>query len=223
MEAAAAAFERTSSGDLDTVAGTVRITASDVVGTEVLPAMLAELRERHPALVVEVHLSNRTEDLLRQDADLAVRMVRPAQGALVARHVGAIPLGFFAGPSYVQRHGVPRTAAELGNFALIGPDRDTRDLEALRALGLADLPRGAMMVRTDNQVAQLAAIRAGLGIGICQVPLARRAPVLVAVLPELRLPALEAWIVMHEDLRRVRRVRAAFDHLAAAFARYAKG
>ena len=222
MAAAAAAFERASSGDLDAVAGTVRITTSDVVGTEVLPAMLTELREHHPALVVEVHLSNRNEDLLRQDADLAVRMVRPAQVALVTRRAGAIPLGFFAAPSYVQRHGVPRAAAELRQFALIGPDRDTRDLEGLRPFGL-DVGPKEFAVRMDNQVAQLAAIRAGLGIGMCQTPLARRAPALVPVLPELRLPALEAWIVMHEDLRRVHRVRATFDHLAAAFARYTKG
>src|SRR5262249_40431219 len=96
MAAAAAAFERASSADAGAVAGTVRITASEMVGGEVLPGILAALLEQHPELRLEIQLSNLTQDLLRQEADIAVRMVRPVQSALVSKRVGTVKLGLFA-------------------------------------------------------------------------------------------------------------------------------
>ena len=75
-------------------------------------------------------------------------------------------------------------------------------------------------VRTDSHLAQLGAIRAGLGIGVCQVALARRSADLVSVLPDLFAIGLETWLAMHENLRRVERVRVTFDHLVEAFLGY---
>jgi len=77
-------------------------------------------------------------------------------------------------------------------------------------------------LRTDSDVAHLAAIRAGFGIGICQVPLGRRSPGLVRILPRQFAIELEIWLVMHEDLRTSRRMRVVFDHLAAALSRYVR-
>ncbi|MBB2191290.1 LysR family transcriptional regulator [Gluconacetobacter azotocaptans] len=222
MASAAAAFARAASGPADGVAGTVRVTASEIVGTEILPPMLAALRARHPRLRLELHLGNRNEDLLRRDADIAVRMARPVQAALHARRIGAVPLGLFAAPAYVGRHGLPARLADLPRFALIGPDRAAGDLAMVNQAGL-DLSRDDFALRTDNHVAQLAAIRAGGGIGICQHPLARRAPGLVPVLPDLFSLPLEMWVVMHEDLKRMRRVRTVFDHLARSLADYLQG
>ncbi|MGO4390422.1 LysR family transcriptional regulator [Variovorax sp. M-6] len=215
MAAAADAFARAASADTDAANGTVRITASDVVGAEVLPSILAGLRETQPGLVFELSLTNRNEDLLRHEADIAVRMVRPTQAAMVATRVGVVELGLFAKAGYLERHGTPAGLDDLDRFALIGPDRETADLRALSALGLR-LARSKFSCRTDNQLAQLGAIRAGLGIGICQKAIARRDPTLVAVLPEAFSYGLETWVTMHEDLRRVRRVRATFGHLVDA-------
>ena len=74
----------------------MRLTASEVVGVELLPPVLAQLRAAHPELRVELVLSNAVDDLLRREADVAVRMFRPQQEALVARHIGAIELGLHA-------------------------------------------------------------------------------------------------------------------------------
>ncbi|RZL89638.1 MAG: LysR family transcriptional regulator [Variovorax sp.] len=219
MAAAADAFARAASADTEAASGTVRITASDVIGAEVLPAMLAELQRVRPGLVFELSLTNRNEDLLRHEADIAVRMVRPTQAAMVATRAGAVRLGLYARSAYLAQHGAPRTLEELGRFALIGPDRETGILAALRASGLV-LSRAMFSCRTDNQLAQLGAIRAGLGIGICQQGLARRDPTLVPVLPELFAHDLDTWVTMHEDLRRVQRVRATFSHLVKALTAY---
>ena len=84
LSATAAALLRVASAQGGAVRGAVRITASEVIGAEVLPTILTGLHQQYPELVIELVLSNAVEDLLRRDADIAVRMVKPSQGALVA-------------------------------------------------------------------------------------------------------------------------------------------
>lgn len=222
MAAAADAFARAASADSHAATGTVRITCSEVIGAEMLPTALTELRALHPGLVIELSPSNRSEDLLRHEADIAVRMVRPAQTALVAQRVGVVRLGFFAKDSYLEKHGTPDSLAALTQHALIGPDRETADLKAFQALSL-DLRRSLFAFRTDSHLVQLNAIRAGMGIGVCQYALARRDPTLRPVLADAFSFGLETWITMHEDLRHVGRVRTTFDHLVAAMTAYIDG
>ncbi|MFP5516776.1 MAG: LysR substrate-binding domain-containing protein, partial [Alphaproteobacteria bacterium] len=217
LDAAAASLWRTASGWGAEVRGTVRITASEVVGARILPAILAGLRARHPALEVELVLSNGIDNLLQRDADVAVRMVEPDQQALLVRRVGSIALGLHAHRRYLERHGTPRRLEELDGHSLIGFDRETPDIRAMmqRVPGLT-LPRFAL--RTDSHLAQLAAIEAGFGIGICQVPLARRNPDLVRLLADRFELPMGVWVAMHEDLRSTPRCRAVFDGLAAGLA-----
>lgn len=113
MASVAEALVRSASAPSDAERGTVRVTCSEVVGVEVLPPMLAELRRPHPHLQIELSLSDANEDLLRRDADVAVRMARPTQGALVAKRIGNVKIGFFATRAYLADHPAPRSAAEL--------------------------------------------------------------------------------------------------------------
>ena len=217
LAATAAALIRTASGGAGEVRGSVRISASEVVGIEHLPPILARLRRHHPGLVVELALSNAVDDLLRREADIAVRMVEPTQGALLARRLPPIGLGLHAHRHYLDRRGVPAAMPDLADHDLIGFDRET---PAIRAL-LQSFPafdRSAFALRADSDLAQLAAIRAGFGIGMCQVAVARRDPSLVRVLaPEVALE-LGLWIVMHEDLRTNARCRTVFDALVDGLA-----
>ncbi|PWR19011.1 LysR family transcriptional regulator [Zavarzinia compransoris] len=219
MAAAAAVLRRRASAGAGAAAGTVRITASDVVGGAVLPPILADLRRREPGIRIELSLSNRAEDLSRQDADLAIRMVAPTQGALVARHIGEIRLGLFAAPDYVARRGLPGSLADLAGHDLIGPDRDTAAIRGVP--GAERLNPEGFTLRVDHQVAQLAMVRAGCGIGVCQCALALE-PALVPVLADDFAPRLPVWLVVHEDLWPSRRIRLVFDALAAALQRYTR-
>lgn len=223
MAAASAALRRAASGSRQEVRGVVRITCSEVIGGEVLPAMLAGLRRQQPGIVIELSLSDATEDLLRKDADIAVRMLRPSQGALVARRVGAIGLGLFAHRRYLKERGTPRTLADLHRHVLIGFDRETPALRAMRGRvpGGEVYAREHFALRTDSPLAQLAALRAGYGIGACQRALARRERQLLPVLPEAFGLDLDTWLVMHEDQRANRRVRLVYDYLFEALAAYA--
>jgi DNA-binding transcriptional LysR family regulator len=219
MEAAALALERAASGEADEPGGAVRVTASNVVGVEVLPAILAQFRERHPAIAIELALSDRTQDLSRRDADIAVRMIRPTQNALIAKRLGTVRIGLYAHARYLTRRGVPRSIDELAHHDIIGFDRDTT---AMRSLGAGlSVTRDLFALRTDDSAAQINALRAGFGIGVCQVGIASRMAELVAVLPGLVAFKLEMWLVMHQDLKSSRRVRLLFDHLAGALKAYA--
>jgi DNA-binding transcriptional LysR family regulator len=220
LEATAAALVRAAAGRAG-ARGTVRITASEIVGAEVLPPILAKLHELYPELIIELALSNRTEDLLRREADIAVRMVRPTQQALVVRHVGDIELGLHARQDYLERRGTPSSAEELRGHTLIGFDHENAFIRSVRARGIA-LERGMFALRSDSDLAQLAAIRAGFGIGVCQVALARRSTDLVRLLPKSFSFKLEVWIAMHADLRSSARCRVVADALAAGLAAYAE-
>ena len=221
LSATAAALRRVASSQGDGVRGTVRITASEVVSIEVLPPLLAALRREHPALVIELVPSNRMEDLLRRDSDIAVRMVRPVQDALVAKRIGAIDVGLHAHRDYLDAHGTPRTMDDLAQHALIGWDTETAYIRQFQSRYPA-VSRARFAFRSDSDVAQLAAIRAGLGIGFCQAGLAARDPSLVRLLKTGCSLALDTWVAMHADLRDSPRCAVVFAALAKGLAAYAK-
>lgn len=219
MAASAAALARAASGDSETAEGTVRISASEVIGLEVLPPILAELQERYPGLAIELSPSDAVEDLLKQQADIAVRMVEPTQGALVSRRIGGIPTGMFAHRRYLERHGTPATFEDLSAHRLIGFDRQLPYVrEAFKTYPV--LAQLHFNFRSDSNVAQLAMIRAGSGIGMCQIPLAARDPDLVRLMADQVEPHLMTYLVMHENLRMVPRCRVVFDALAEGLIAY---
>jgi DNA-binding transcriptional LysR family regulator len=215
MEIAAAAFARGATQGSE-VAGLVRVSASEVISVEILPPILADLRRRHPQLVVALSPNNRNEDMLRREADVAVRMVRPAQDALVARRIGDIHVGLHVRADLIAGRAMPATFEEVIAFGLENDNAVTR---AMRAGGIP-IRVEDFAFRTDSDLAQMAALRAGLGIGVCQVPLAARDPALLRILPEAFSHPLDTWVVMHEDLRTSAPVRAVFDALVAGLKDY---
>ena len=102
---------------------------------------------------------------------------------------------------------------------LIGFDQETPSIRSLQAKGLR-LSRDMFALRTDSDLAHLAAIRAGCGIGICQVPIARRDADLVRLMHKHFAFNLEIWLVMHENLRASPPMRAVFDHLGRSLSAY---
>lgn len=219
MSSAAAALKRAAESQGSGIKGTVRVTASEVIGQEVLPPILAQLQDAHPGLRVELVLTSRVQHLLQREADIAVRMTQPTQEQLIARRIGAVPLGLHAHKRYLDKHGTPASLADLAQHALIGFDEETPFVRAARK----DFPlwnRDNFAVRTDSDMAQMAMIRAGCGIGVCQVNLAARDPNLVNILPGSIPLSLETWLTMHEDLRNNPRCKVTFDALVKGLQDY---
>lgn len=204
-------------GDAATPRGTVRITASEIMGASILPAILADIRFAFPEINLELVLNNRSDDLLRRDADIAVRMVRPTQESLVARKIGEVALGLFAHRRYLDRFGTPDSVETLTKHHLIGFDRDDFSARSVAA-GVLPISRDLFSFRCDNDIAQLAAIQAGIGIGVIQAAIAKRSPDLVAVMADEIKFKLDLWLAVHEDQRDQPAIRAVFDGLAAGLA-----
>jgi DNA-binding transcriptional LysR family regulator len=219
MFAAAAAVNRLSSAEAQDERGVVRVTAGQLVAGEVLPVILADFARRFPRIELELSVSDRNEDLLNREADIAVRMVRPTQGKLVARRIGTVELGLFAHRNYLDAFGTPQTGRELSSHRMIGFDRDSH---AVRSAGgaAAQLRREDFGFRCDNTAVQIAAMHAGVGIGGYHLQLARRNPDLVQVLAREFRFKREMWLAVHRDARSTRRIRLLFEELAAGLTRY---
>lgn len=219
MESAAEALTRTASGGLNELRGSVRLTASEFVGTLVLPPILAKLRELFPKIAVELSVSNCNQDLLQREADIAVRMAPPKQHALIQRKIGLVQIGLYANRSYLERHGMPRELIDLLGHPIIGFDRDHDSVRAFMQMRLP-VTRDLFSLRSDSDPVRFHMLLAGFGVGTCQVGLAARFPELVRILPHTFGFELGMWLVMHEDLRSSRRTRVFFGHLAQALSEY---
>jgi len=195
--------------------GSVRITTSQVAATWLLPPLLATLQAREPGIQVDLVASNGLSNLLRREADIAVRMVRPTQGSLIARKLGEVPIVAAAHQSYLARAGTPLEPTELPQHTLIGYDQDDLVLRGFAALGLP-LRREQFALRTDDQVAYGRLVAAGAGIGFVAAYNLAHWPGVRPLLPMLKIPPLPCWLAVHREIRGNPVVRRVYDFLAEA-------
>ena len=198
--------------------GTVRITASQPVSCYVLPPLLAQMRLSLPDVQVELVASNEVSNLLRREADIAVRMVQPQQASIIARRVGKVTLRACAHQDYLRRRGVPRQPSDLLAHDLIGGDRNDDTLKGFAAQGLV-VGREQFAFRADDLIVVWQAVRAGLGVGFVSEHLIRSDPAVIPVLPKLKIEPLPVWLAVHKEIRTSKRIRAAYDFLADALPR----
>ena len=199
----------------DATSGTVRVSTSEVAAVWLLPPLLAQLHVAEPGIQVELVASNGLSNLLRREADIAVRMVRPVQTSLVARKLGEVAIVAAAHDSYLARAGTPRQPDDLLRHTLIGYDRDDTHLRGFAAFGL-DVTREHFALRTDSQVAYGRLVAAGAGIGFVAAYNLPLWPGVRPLLPMLKIPPLPCWLAVHREIRGNRVVRRVYDFLAEA-------
>jgi DNA-binding transcriptional LysR family regulator len=213
MQAQAELLSNTLNGVNAEKAGSVRITASTPVAVHLLPPILASMRTVLPDVQVDVISSNQVSNLLRREADIAIRMVRPQQGSLIARKIGDVSIGACAHRSYLERVTPVKKMADLLSHTLIDGDTDTQVLQGFKAYGF-DVRRDAIGFRSDDLMVQWEAVRAGLGIGFMPHYMARLDKQVQPMLEhELRIPALPMWLAVHREIRSNQMFRAVFDFL----------
>ncbi|PWE33616.1 LysR family transcriptional regulator [Maritimibacter sp. 55A14] len=218
MRDAAARLGMTAAGHGGAPRGTVRITASGVVSFHFLPPILAGLRAQEPEIELELHPSNASENLLFREADIAVRMYRPEQLDLVARHLGTVPIGLFASKAYIARAGEPQSIEALRVHDWIGYDRSQLIIRGMRSMGV-EVDRSFFRTRCDDQVTYWALLRAGCGIGVAPLRPGLADPDLVQLLPDLPVAELPVWLAAHDALRQSPRIRRVWDALAEGLPR----
>jgi DNA-binding transcriptional LysR family regulator len=215
MESGAHQMMRNVTGANEEISGTVRVTASQPVACYLLPPIFAKMRVDLPEVQIELISSNAVSNLLRREADIAVRMVRPDQATLVAKRVGNVIVRACAHQDYIRRRGTPRDPADLLNHELIGGDTNEEILRGFNSMGLP-VQRESFKFRSDDLNATWAAVRAGLGIGFVSEYQIRAEPSIVTVLPILKIPPLPVWLTVHREIRTNKRIRAVYDFLAHA-------
>ncbi|WP_428513624.1 LysR family transcriptional regulator [Roseovarius sp.] len=207
-------IELTAAGQQTEATGTVRITASDTVSVYILPPILAALHADHPGIRIDVVPSDSSENLLFREADIAVRMYRPEQLELVARHLGDFPLGLFASRSYLQKAGRPRTIAELFDHPVIGYDRNE---EIIRGMQERNMPasRDMFAFRCDSHTVGWEMVRAGCGVGFGMKALGALHGDVEDLDFDIDLPSLPVWLATHQALRHTPRIAVVWEALAS--------
>jgi DNA-binding transcriptional LysR family regulator len=218
MQSGADHFLRSVVGSDRSTSGTVRISAGQPVACFVLPPLLAQMRLALPEVQVELVASNSVSNLLRREADIAVRMVQPGQATVIARRVGKVFLKACAHQDYLRRRGVPRSPSDLLAHDLIGDDRNEDILKGFAAQGLP-VAREQFAFRTDDLIVVWQAVRAGLGIGFVSDYVVRSDPAVLPVLPKLKIDPLPVWLAVHKEIRTSKRIRAVYDFLSDALPR----
>lgn len=215
IEAEVLASEREIRGADARLTGHVRVTAGDGLIHYVLVPALAELRRTHPGISIELRSDTRALDLSRREADVAVRLSRPREPSLVARRLGPMRFGLYAARAYLDRRASPRSAADLADHDFIGFEAALDDIPQVRWLRRT-VPGIRWVVRASTTTAQVLACAAGYGVALLATFTEAADPRLVRVLPRLACPSRDAWLVVHEDLKRNARVEAVMAWIASA-------
>jgi len=196
------------------IAGVVKLSCPSALAP-VLTPVLAALHSAHPLLSIELIGENRTIDLAKGDADIALRMFRPSEPDLVCRHSIDIGWGLYAARSYVTVHGVPASIDALSRHRLILYVEALREVAGPRWIEDHASAHNGLM-RVDNPEVAAQAIAAGTGLGVIPCFMAALHPDLIRVFSE-PVVSSTGWIVYHQAARDTARVRCAVDALTAFF------
>lgn len=199
------------------LSGLVRISASRMVTTHLLPGIAFRLQQLVPDIDLAVVSTDSVSNLLLRDADIAIRMVKPQQSDLIAKRIGEVKIRPYASQSYIDRWGAPRTLTDLFKHRLIGPDKDRSVKEGMKQLIQSTGHNSAdvrLVYRSDDFVAQKAAIQAGLGIGFSTKYKLFEASNLVELALDIPIPSLPLWLAVHREIRTTPKIRVVFDELA---------
>lgn len=217
MGDAASRVSLAASGQSNAVHGVVTISAGEAFSAYLLPPALAKLRARAPGIQVDVIATADRSDLLRREADIAVRNVRPDHPDLLARKLCEMDGTLYAASSYLDRVGRPMTVERLHECDFIAWNRDAPLRDRLVELGLT-LTEERFPFVCENHLVQWEMVKQGLGVGIQASVIADPQPGIERVIPALEAISFPVWLVSHRELHTSRRVRTVFDLLAEELA-----
>ena len=215
MGDAASRVSMVAAGQSEDIAGRVVITANDLMAAGYLPAVLAQLRQEAPGIIVDVVASNRIENLTRRDADIAIRHVQPEQPDLIAKRLPDAGAGYFAATSYLERHGRPSTLTDLEQHSFIG-SRNYGEMQSFLAGQGITVSQDQFVANSDSAFVGWEMMRAGLGILVGPIEFAPDLKGIEQLLPDQPSIAFPVWLATHRELRTSRRIRIVFDFLADA-------
>lgn len=194
------------------LAGTVTVTSTESLTGPFLIRALPRLRQTHPGIRLQIVNEYRSLNLSRREADVAIRLARPEQGDLVMRRIGTMGFGLFAADEYLEQYGRPNAPADLAQHAVVDW------LDGFPENAPVSWLRGHMAGQpaafaTNPASARLAAAKAGIGIALVPCMVAEGVAGIRRILPEVEIPGVDLWLLVHRDLSKLARIRAVLDFI----------
>ncbi|WP_417449706.1 LysR family transcriptional regulator [Kordiimonas sp.] len=206
------AMERLVTGHDSSLSGSVMISCIEAVGAVWLVQQLGKFIDQYPGITVDIKVDNAVSDLLRREADIALRMFRPVQNDLVAKRTVTMNYGYYASKSYLESHGHPQSLKDLGDHNFILPHDEILTHTKTDPRRVYSLSRSATF-RSNSMMALSTAVESGYGIGAYSCMMALHRPDLVRLFDDLVVFSTDIWLVSHAELRRSARIRAMYDYL----------
>lgn len=202
----------------ETPQGELIVSAPVAFGSTWLVPRLGGFSRQHPDLHLDLRLDDRDYDLLKLEAECAIRLWAADKADLIQRKLGTVATNLYAAPEYLKAKGVPRTPMDLDNHRIIAYGDDDSPLQEMSfacRVGRDDSPPRQATLKVNNVFAMLRAVDAGLGIADVPDYMAATMPRLVKVLPENVGPIFDLYFIYPSDLRRSKRVGAFRDFITA--------
>ena len=216
MEQGISGIHRLLSTTEETARGRVRIALPEGLCVEVLVPRLNVFYRRHPGIQLELNVSPRSANLLRCEADIALRLYRPDQADLVVKKLATMHMGLYASQPYIDARGKPDTLEQLRDHDFIAYGDELADLAENRWL-LENTYESRGVLYSNSTSTRLQATRLGLGLSVQPELFAAADTTLVQLLVEEPVPHHDVWLVYHHDLRATQRVRVVADFLIDLF------
>lgn len=203
------------SGHSELLEGEICISATEFMSVFLLPPLIQQLRQQEPQIKLVLVASNKVSDIKRREADIALRTFRPSQGDLIVKRLRDMPYNLYATEEYLASIGHPKQKKDFAHAQFVGFDSSARFMNILNAQGFK-LSSANFALNTENNAANWAMVKQGLGIGVMIEEAASADPSVKKVLESLEFPVAENWLVTHRELRTNRRVKRVFDFFAGA-------
>jgi len=215
MESAAHQFQREMLGIDHRLSGTVRVTTSDTMAQAFVIEAMRGLHEKHPDIRIHLSTSHDITSLTRREADLAVRTLKPTAPELISRRLVRRAMGLYAAPSYLKERGMPQQGTALAGHDIVVYQASVAPRHQEKICH-EPVSNARVAMEVNSGLVLLEAARLGMGIVELPCHMADNDPGLVRVWPE-REDRYDVWLVMHSDLSRSARVRAAADAIIGCF------
>jgi DNA-binding transcriptional LysR family regulator len=202
----------------ETPQGELIVSAPVAFGSTWLVPRLGNFVKKHPDLHLDLRLEDREYDLLKLEAECAIRLWAADKADLIQRKLGTVATNLYASPEYLKTAGMPRTPQDLDNHRIIAYGDESSPLQEMSfacRVGRDDAPPRPATLKVNNVFAMLRAVDAGLGIADVPDYMASTMPRLVKVLPENVGPIFDLYFIYPSDLRRSKRVAAFRDFVTA--------
>ena len=213
MGEAATRVSLAASGRSELIDGHVSITATTMVASMYLPAVVELVRERAPGIELEITAASESLDLIRREADIAIRHARPEHGDLIAKRIGGTTARLYGATHYLDHIGRPKKPVDLADAEFVGFESPGTLVEHYNAMGVP-VTREHFKVYSASSPVYLALIEQGLGLGVMTCDVAETRPALEEVLPSLPPFDVPFWLVTHRELHTSRRIRLVYDAIA---------